>query len=480
MINDSLSSGTFPDVHKTAIVTPLLKKPTLDANDLKSFRPVSNLSFLSKIIEKVVLSQLSTHLSSNQLYNPLQSAYRAGHSTETALIKIVNDLLMSIDEGKVSVLTLLDLSAAFDTIDHKILLSRLEHVFGVSGTVLNWFESYLTNRTQYVSVVNCKSRPVIITHGVPQGSVLGPVLFILYTTPLTDLISSHSVLPHSYADDTQMQKSSEASRVNELLLSMQSCIRDVKSWMTFNKLKLNDDKTETLIISSPRLSSSIPLPNSLVVGDVTVPFSKSAKNLGVVLDSHMTMKAQVGNVIRSVNFELRRISAIRHYLSLEATKTLISAFVLSRLDYCNSLLVNCPHELLLRLQKLQNSAARLVLKVPRRDHITPHLQALHWLPVEARIQYKIACMCFSAIHGSGPGYISELVQIYTQQRTLRSSSDTLTLCKQRTSTKSYGERSFFSAAPSIWNSLPLSVRSAQNDSSFRSALKTHLFSKSYN
>ena len=305
--------------------------------------------------------------------------------------------------------------------------------------------------------------------------MLGPILFILYTTPLSDIISSHSVLFHSYADDTQLQKSAKPSHVNELVQSMQACIQDVKSWMTYNKLKLNDEKTEALIISSQRVSLSAPLPDSLVVGDATVPFTKSAKNLGVVLDSHLTLNAHVANVIRMVNFEIRRISTIRHFLSTEATKTLVSAFVLSRLDYCNGLLVNCSQDLLQRVQRLQNTAARLVLRVPRRDHITSHLHTLHWLPVEARIRYKVACICFHAINGVGPVYLSNLVHTYTPSRTLRSSSDTFTLCKPRVSTKTFGERSFFFAAPSIWNSLPLYIRSARTDSAFRSALKTHLF-----
>ena len=478
MINDSLLSGVFPDVHKQAIVKPLLKKPSLDPNDFKNFRPVSNLSFVSKLIEKVVLSQLSDHLLSNNLFSKYQSAYRPGHSTETALMKIVNDLLLTLDEGKLAVLTLLDLSAAFDTIDHNILLSRLEHVFGVSDTALNWFTSYLSKRIQTVSVGNNKSDPALITFGVPQGSVLGPVLFVLYTAPLSEIMSTHSVLFHSFADDTQLHKSAKPSHVGELVESMEACIQDIKSWMTCNKLKLNDDKTEALIISSPRTSLSALLPDALTVGDASVPFSKSARNLGVVLDCHLTMNAQVANVIRTVNFELRRISSIRHFLSVEATKTLISAFVFSRLDYCNGLLVNCPQDLLQRFQKIQNTAARLVLKVPRRDHITPHLRTLHWLPIDARITYKVACMCFRAINGTGPVYLSDLLHTYTPSRTLRSSSDTLTLIKPRISTKTFGERSFYSAAPAIWNSLPFSIRSSPSDSAFRSSLKTHLFKQS--
>ena len=154
IVNDSLTSGIFPQTHKSAVVKPLLKKPTLDHNNLKKNRPVSNLSFLSKIIGKNVLFQMSDHVCSNSLLNPFQSAYKPGHSTETALLEIVSDLLLSL-----SVLTFLDLSAPIDTIDHNILLSRLEHVFGIHGTALQWFSPYLSNRTKTVSINNLKSDP---------------------------------------------------------------------------------------------------------------------------------------------------------------------------------------------------------------------------------------------------------------------------------------------------------------------------------
>ena len=162
--------------------------------------------------------------------------------------------------------------------------------------------------------------------------------------------------------------------------------------MTLSKLKLNDDKTEAMIVSSGRQSRSLSFsfPDFISVGCAPVPLSDSVKNLGVTYDCHLTMKTHVSNLVRSANFELRRISSIRHLLSTDATKTLVSAFVLSLLDYCNSLLFGCPQYLLHKLQKVQNNAARLVLRVSKTDHIFPHLASLHWLPIDSWIQYKLS------------------------------------------------------------------------------------------
>ena len=396
LINASLSSGIFPQAFKSAVIFPLLKKPSLDPNELKNFRPISNLPFISKIIEKLVLVQMSRHLSANNLLNQFQSAYRPGHSTETAVLKIVNDLLLSLDDGKISLLASLDLSAAFDTIDHAFLLHRLQHDFGLSGTVLDWFSSYLSGRIQSVSVHSHTSVPASVSCGVPQGSVLGPILFVLYTTPLSAVIERHSILHHSYADDSQLQNSATPDRLPDLIDSMRLCI-DVKDWMTDNKLKLNDDKTEVVIISSSRMSTALSIPDSLDIGNASVPFSDTVKNLGVTLDCHLSLKTHVLNLVRTANFKLRRIGSIRSLLTTEATATLVSAFILSRLDYCNSLLSGCPRSLILRLQKVQNNAARLILRIFKREHISPHLASLHWLPIDSRIKYKLACICYNSL-----------------------------------------------------------------------------------
>ena len=204
IINNSLESGVFPYQCKHAIIRPLLKKQSLDADDLKNYRPVSNLQFISKVLEKVVDQQIDEHLNTHSLNDPLQSAYRKNHSTETATIKLCNDIISGMNSGKCTVLASLDLTAAFDTVDHDIFLHRLQNVYGICGIALKWFKSYLSNREYRVSINSSLSNPHSLTCGVPQGSVLGARMYIMYTKPLTSIMAHHDVCYHCYADDTQV------------------------------------------------------------------------------------------------------------------------------------------------------------------------------------------------------------------------------------------------------------------------------------
>ena len=250
LFNSSLASGIFPQCFKSALVTPILKNKCLYHNDLNIYRPVSNLCFISKILEKLVLSQVSSYLNSHNLCSICQSAYRPGHITETVLLKVVNDLFLSLDKGNISVLALLDFSSAFDTIDHPILVPRLHTDFGLTDAVLQWFSSYLTDRTNYVSLSNHCSAFTPVHSDVHQCSVLGPMLFTMYIKCLSAIIVSHSIIHHSFADDLQLQMSAPPDRISELLHSMQSCMSDVKDWATANMLRLNDRKTELMLVTS--------------------------------------------------------------------------------------------------------------------------------------------------------------------------------------------------------------------------------------
>ena len=203
-----------------------------------------------QIVENFVLSQVSSCLNSRNLYNTCQSVYRPGHSTETALLIVAYDLFLSLNKGNISVLALLDFSSAFHTVEHPILVHRLHTDFGFTDSVLQWFSSYLTDRTHYVSLSDHCSAFALVHSGVPQGSILGPILFTMYIKTMSAIIDSHSIMHHSFADDLQLQMSAPPDRISELLHSMQSCISDVKASATANMLNINDNKSELMLVTA--------------------------------------------------------------------------------------------------------------------------------------------------------------------------------------------------------------------------------------
>ena len=248
IVNLSLTTGIVPPKMKEASLSPFLKQPSLSHEEFLKYRPISNLAFISKCTEKVVASRLNEHVNEHNLSEVFQSAYKKGHSTESALVRVHNDILRANDNGGCVILLLLDLSAAFDTVDHAILLSRLRDRFGVSGTALAWFQSYLSVRSQFVSIDGKRSSRRGLSCGVPHGSVLGPFLYLLYTSPLGDICRKHGLSFHLYADDTQIYIIFKPLINGSLEYSknlIQECTRNMSIWMKNNKLKLNDDKTSS-------------------------------------------------------------------------------------------------------------------------------------------------------------------------------------------------------------------------------------------
>ena len=358
-----------------------------------------------------------------------------------------------MDNQKVGVLILLDLSFSF-------------------------FRSYLEGRFQQVKIGGQCSSKQRLEYGVPQGSVLGPQLFNVYTAPLGRIIRAHGFECHFYADDTQIYISVKPVQadMDTAVSDLQKCIDDIRVWMRENFLKLNDDKTEVLVFGSRQQLAKVTIPG-VRIGDSLISSVSSVRNLGGMFDTEMSMRTQVNTLCNAARFHIRSIGKIRRYLDKESCEKVVHAFVTSRLDMNNSLLAGLPSTVLVKLQRCQNIAARVITRTRATDHITPVLMDLHWLPVTQRIKYKLLLYVYRALNGMAPAYLAELIRPYVAGRRLRS-SDTYLLCVPHTR-HSWGDRAFSKAAPVLWNSLPIRIKSAPSLTLFKSSLKTFLYQEAF-
>ena len=308
-----------------------------------------------------------------------------------------------------------------------------------------------------------------------------PIFLSMYIKPLSAIIDSHSIKHHSFADDIQFQMSAPPDKISELLHSMLSCIIDVKAWATANMLKLNGNETELMKVTSKRTKHHLNLPTSFTIENAQITFKQSVKNMGLTLDSHLTMNAHVINIAWTCYFEQHRMTSLCRFLTSTTTATIVSAFVLSRIDYCNSLLFGSTHDMTSHLQWIQNYAARVILLIPKSSNITTHLRSLHWLPFKVRSTYKIACMCYHCHSSTAPSYVADMLQKKPSHTCkTHSSSYTMPLLNRPAHSRAtLGDRSSSVAFSSVWKSIPNDVRCAPSLSSSKSCLKTYLFCPVY-
>ncbi|KAF7250970.1 Interleukin-1 receptor accessory protein-like 1, partial [Varanus komodoensis] len=420
VVNASLREGWVPAPLKEAVIRPVLKKASLDPEMATNYRPVANILFLGKVLEGVMVGQLQALLDESDYLDPFQSGFRPGYGTESALVALYDDLCREKDRGSASLLVLLDLSVAFDTIDHSILLDRLAGL-GVGGTALQWFRSYLNDHFQKVVLGDYGSAPWQLCHGVPQESILYPLLFNIYMKPLGEVIRRCGLWNHQYTDDTQLYLSF-STNPGEAVAVLNWCLAEVMGWMRANKLKLNPDKTEVLLVGGSGFGEG---GFDLVLNGVALPLRDKVRSLGVLLDLELSLEAQVTVVARSAFLQLQLINQLRPYLEYDCLATVTHVLVTSRLDFCNTLYVGLPLKTVRILQLVQNRAARLLTGTGRYVHMTPVLRQLHWLPIEVRAQFKVLVMTYKALNGLGPGYLKERLHPYMPGLPLRSAGEAL-------------------------------------------------------
>ena len=391
----------------------------------------------------------------------MQSAYCSGHSTETALLRIKNDIDAALNRKSMVILVMLDLSREFDTIEHEVLLTRLEHTFGITDKALAWLRSYLSERHQNVVVDSTMSADYVLQCGVPQGSVLGPVLYWMYTRPVCDIVARHGMQYHCYADDIQIYATVGRDQcIAAALLKIEACVVEVADWMVSNQLKLNKVKSHAIIFYTVKQSPHVPVDTYVNIAGQRVRLATSVCNLGVLFDRALTMESQVASVAKTCYYQIRNIGQIRSCITSDACEILVHALVTSRLDYCNALLYGLPQTMLKRLQRVQNYAARLICRRKKHDHVRP--------------TYKLLTIAYSVMHGLAPEYLAELMDRHHPRRVLRSASAEL-FSVPFSQTVRHGDRRFSVAVATLWNQLPNSVRMIETLPLFRTHLKTHLF-----
>ena len=469
LVNLSLSEGSM-DGLKDTVITPLLKKAGLDPEVLKNYRPICNILYLSKLIERTALIQSNEHLDVINGHAKFQSGYKSKHSCETLLTRITNDIFVNLDKSKCTIMLLLDLSAAFDTVDHNVLLDILWYELGFRGTVFRWFVEFLKDRRQAVSIDGQKSNLKENNFGVPQGSVVGPFLFNIYVRNLINTMELAGFIIHGYADDHTLLYSFHIDfQVSTMRKIVPQGLVLVANWMNEHFLKLNPTKSQVIVFYPKEHLGQAVFDRLLLSGGSYIQISREVLSLGLIIDAQLTFSPYISSMISQGYHLIRNVSSIRKYLSTKHVKTLVNSIVIAKVDNCNSLLYGISAFDSDRLQKFQNSCARLIYWKGKYDHVSGILKELHWLPTEVRTYFKLLCCVFKCLHDLAPSYLSELINIRREYD--------LSLIVPRCASR-VGDRAFSVSGPRLWNALPVEIRQLSTLGKFKSQLK-HLFFSSF-
>lgn len=472
IVNRSLLSSVFPAAWKTSEVVPLLKEG--DHEVANNNRPISLLPAASKICERVALNQLTTYMSNKKRLNEHQSGNRKQHSCETLHVLTADSVLEAMDAKKLTILVLLDLSKAFDSIDHAKLLTKLQ-TLGVSRSTLEWFRSYLLERRQYVRIGAETSGFGYLSHGVPQGSILGPALFNIYLNDLSSIPKFGGL--ESFVDDSKLYLSFPIADVCNVVEQINEDLFNIAGWCCHNSLLINPGKTKLLVFGTRQMLKKLPNDFHVVLLGKNIFPSSSAQDLGLQVDCTLSYDEHITNTVSSCTGSLCQINRVKHLLDTSTLENVVNALVFSRLYYCSSVWSNTAKKNIVKLQKVQNFAARIITGARKFDHITPVLKELNWLPVDSVLKYKDGILAFKCVKGLAPNYLSErfITRSLVHNRNTRN-KDGLNIPACRSAS---GQRTFLYRAISLWNSLPREITDTSSLRTFKKGLRKLLFNSCF-
>ena len=467
IFNQAITLSSFPDEWKIARVVPLYKngQRSIPGN----YRPISVLPAISKIMERILHDQLYNYLTKFDLFSDTQFGFRKFHSTAGALLDCTNEWYINLDRKMFNLVVLIDLKKAFDTVDHQILLSKLE-LYGIKGQAINLLKSYLTNRKQRCQIRNSFSSEHLIKCGVPQGSILGPLLFLLYINDLPHCLSKTK--PRLFADDTNLTAS--ANSMTDLEAAVNSDLENLRKWLIANKLSLNVAKTEFILIGSKSMIKNISNSHpNVFIENKQIKQVYECKTLGVKIDQHLSWKGNTDEICKKVTAGISAIRRIRPFVAQDTLILIYNAIVRPYFDYCSEVWDVFGAAQSKRLQKLQNRAARIILNVSNDVEHNIALHALGWEPLQMERKKAKAKIMYKLLNKMGPKSLTNLFS-YKSEKTnyhLRDISSGLCLPKPRTNNM---KNSFMYDGAQLWNSIPKEIRESKSLSSFRNKIAAHI------
>lgn len=451
LYNSIIMSSSFPLSWKHAKIIPISKSNG-------EYRPIAILSFLSKIFEKLLFTQINKYLVDKNLLTAKQSGFRSKHSCVTALIDVSENIRCELDNNYVNLLVLLDHSKAFDTVNHLLLCKKLKHLFNFSSTAIQMIASYLMGRTQSVYVNNKTSSPLPLTRGVPQGSILGPLLFSIYANDLPDQLS-HCKL-HMYADDVQLYLSSPVLAINECVAKINSDLDNVHRWAVGNGLCLNPNKSKCLVIR--KRTSGFINHSDIMINNQKIEVVNAAKNLGVFFNSNLSWSNHINSMVGQQYIKLRTLWPLQYFTPFNVRVLLAKTYLVPGLIYGCELFANSDSESKRKLNVLFNNIIRYVYGLRKHDHISSYAKSLFGVTFENLLKIRVLILLHKIIFTRTPSYL------YNNLRFARSNrGQKLIIPRHRTL---ISEWQFFVYAVRLWNTLPHTQQTNSNALLFKNFL----------